>query len=149
MTGRTGCPRGPRSQASSAIGLGCQCCARRHCKSKIDETLLSETRRRRGEEDRLVDDVEDGVRLGLVEALDADRHGPVGVDGFEARNRDGPHERVPAEDVLGRARRVVPVLVGVRRAVDAREAVDQGAELGRELVVGRVATGPDWAGRER
>lgn len=66
-----------------------------------------------------------------------------------ARGGDGADERVSAKDVALGSGRVIPVGVSVSGSVDSVETVDQGAELGRELVVGRVAAGPDWAGVKR
>ena len=52
-------------------------------------------------------------------------------------------ERVAALDVLGACVGVVAVEVGVRGAVDSVAAVDDLAELGRQLLVRGVAGGPE------
>lgn len=91
----------------------------------------------------LVQILQNRIALALVKPDDTLRHRAVHEQTLPAG--DGVHadERVSALDVLGACVGVVAVEVRVRGAVDGVAAVDDLAELGRELLVGGVARSPE------
>ena len=91
----------------------------------------------------LVQVLQNCIALTLVKTDNALRHRAIHEQTLPAGDRVHADERVAALDVLGACIGVVAVEVGVCGAVDCVAAVDDLAELGRELLVGGVAGGPE------
>ena len=91
----------------------------------------------------LVQVLQNRIALALIKPDNTLRHRAVHEQTLPAC--DGVHadQRVAALDVLGACVGVVAVEVGVCGAVDGVAAVDDLAELGRKLLVGGVAGGPE------
>lgn len=97
----------------------------------------------------VVEVVEDHVALGAVEADDAVRHGAVDPQGLPPRGRVHADERVHALDVLEAGLGAVAVEVRVRGPVHGQLAVDDPAEVRRQLLVRRVPARPQRVAAHR
>lgn len=90
----------------------------------------------------LVQVLQNRIALAFIKTDNALRHRAVHEQTLPAGDRVHADERVAALDVLGSGIGVVAVEVGVCGAVDGVAAVNDLAELGRQLLVGGVAGGP-------
>lgn len=87
--------------------------------------------------------IQDDITLSLVKAHDPVRHRPVHEQGLPARSRVDPDQGVDPLDVLGPFLGVLPVQVRVGGPIDCLLAVDDLAEVGGQLLVGRVPARPE------
>lgn len=104
---------------------------------------------------RLVDSkeiVENGIALRLVKANNLCGEETIHIERLPSSRGVHANQRVRSLNMLRSSLRVVPVQVGVRRSVDSVLAINDLAEVGGQLLIRRVSTGPERVttnGRDR